>query len=377
MTFKLTRIACFGILLFLASCSPAVYTRIAQPHPALQSNEEVRLIGLNEKVPDSAVVIGAVKVGDSGFTTDCSWNTVVERARMEARKAGGNGIKITSHLLPTALGSTCHRITADILKLKSVTATTSTELPPAGIAPETPSVTRVIPADSTPVYTAQPAPLRNPSDKKSLLSPSKRFRIDVQGGFSYVTASTSSSAPAFLKSYLEELKSGAHWSASLAVFLNENLGLGMRYSGFYTSNVFNGQVYVTNTVTKQTRIGGLSDDITINFIGPEFSIRSYTANNKFCFLFGLAVGYLDYKNNSMVIDEYTFTGNTVGYGIRAGIDYVFDKNIGIGIAVSTCNGSLSSMVRDDGTIKEKLVFRTGEYENVSRIDVSGGLRFYF
>lgn len=374
MNLKLTHIILLGFILFLASCSPAVYTRISQTYPALLSNEEVRLIGLDEKLPDSAIVIGTVKVGDSGFTTDCSWNTVVEKARMEARKIGGNGIKITSHQLPTALGSSCHRITADILRLKPGTETAPPSEPPAAAAPQAPSVTRVVPADTTPVIAAPPL---SAQDKQRLLNPRQNFRLSIQGGFSYLTAATSSSVPAFMKSYVDELKSGMHWGASLSFFFNENIGVGARYSSFNTSNVFNGQIVITNTTTGQSRVGGMSDDVTVNFIGPEFCTRFYTANNKFCFLFGLAVGYLDYKNHAMLIDEFTFTGNTIGYGVHAGVDYVFDKNIGVGISVSTCNGSLSSMVQDDGKTQQKVVFRTGEYENVSRIDISGGLRFYF
>lgn len=380
MTFKYSTIILLAsIALFLASCGPVIYTKVREPYQPLHSHEEVRFYGLKETVPDSTVVIGTIKIGDSGFTTDCSWNTVLEKAKTEARKMGGNGLKLTSHLLPTVMGSTCHRITADVLKLKNLPEPVAVQAaPPVNEPVPAPDVVPApVPAQPAPAHVVAPPRPQSQRDLKKLLSVRKNFRISVQGGFSYMTAATSSSVPSFMKSYIDELKSGGHWGASAAYFFTENLGAGVRYSQFHTQNTFNGQIVVTNTMTGMSRIGGMSDDVTVNFVGPEFYSRFYTGNNKFCFLFSLAFGYLDYKNEAMVIDRYTFTGNTLGYGMHAGVDYVFDKNIGLGIAVSTCNGALSSMQRDDGVTKQTITFRSGEYENVSRIDISGGLRFYF
>ena len=79
--------------------------------------QEVVVLTESEVVPDQAELIGSIKVGDNGFSTNCSYEQVLELAKMEARKAGGNLLKITEHQLPTLMGSSCHQIKADILRV--------------------------------------------------------------------------------------------------------------------------------------------------------------------------------------------------------------------------------------------------------------------
>ncbi len=102
---------------FMVACSPKIKTTITQSLASLDYESEVFVIGLNEKTPESAVKIGTVKIGDSGLSVNCGWNIVIEKAKLEARKAGGNAIKIISHTPPSIMGSSCDRITALILKI--------------------------------------------------------------------------------------------------------------------------------------------------------------------------------------------------------------------------------------------------------------------
>src|SRR5665647_156074 len=107
-------------LLFLNSCNPKISTSLSKKYPPLDYKQAVLLIGLDQTEPDGAEVLGKVKIGDGGFTTNCSYETVIDKAKMEARKVGGNAIKITEHKLPTALGSSCHRITVKILRIENI-----------------------------------------------------------------------------------------------------------------------------------------------------------------------------------------------------------------------------------------------------------------
>jgi len=106
----------------LASCSPKVRTSLTTNYSALDYREEVRVFDVNQPEPVNSEEIGTVKIGDSGFTTNCGWDVVLEKAKNEARKAGGNAIKITVHKLPDVWTSTCHRITAKILKVSDFDA---------------------------------------------------------------------------------------------------------------------------------------------------------------------------------------------------------------------------------------------------------------
>ena len=107
-------------LLFLNSCNPKISTSLSKKYPALDYKQAVLVIGLDQTEPDEAEVLGKVKIGDKGFTTNCSYETVIDKAKMEARKVGGNAIKIIEHKPPTIMGSSCHRITAEILRIENI-----------------------------------------------------------------------------------------------------------------------------------------------------------------------------------------------------------------------------------------------------------------
>jgi hypothetical protein len=86
----------------------------------LDYKQDVVVISLNQQVPDNSEVLGQVKIGDTGFSTNCGYETVIGKAKFEARKAGGNAIKIIEHRPPSVLGSSCHRIIAKILKVEDI-----------------------------------------------------------------------------------------------------------------------------------------------------------------------------------------------------------------------------------------------------------------
>ncbi|TAJ05792.1 hypothetical protein DMA11_23055 [Marinilabiliaceae bacterium JC017] len=104
----------------LFSCNPKVSTSLMKNYEPLDYKEEVMVIARDEPLPDCTEELGEVKVGDSGFTTNCGYAIVLDKVKLEARKAGGNAIKIIEHKPPTAMGSSCHRITAKILKVDNI-----------------------------------------------------------------------------------------------------------------------------------------------------------------------------------------------------------------------------------------------------------------
>lgn len=108
-----------GCIFILSSCTPKISTTISKNYSALDYREEVKILGLQDPVPTNSEELGVVKIGDTGFSTNCGWDVVIDKAKMEARKVGGNAIKITDHIPPSMMGSSCHRITAKILKVEN------------------------------------------------------------------------------------------------------------------------------------------------------------------------------------------------------------------------------------------------------------------
>lgn len=106
--------------IFISSCNPTISTSLSNTYPPLDYKHEVVVIGMEQEQPPDAEVLGQVKIGDSGFTTNCGYDIVLEKAKLEARKVGGNAIKIIEHNPPTIMGSNCHRIRANILKIADI-----------------------------------------------------------------------------------------------------------------------------------------------------------------------------------------------------------------------------------------------------------------
>ncbi len=105
----------FTILFLVYSCSPKVTKSLSKSYTPLDYNQEVKLLELEDEVPTNFELLGEIKIGDTGFTTKCDYNTVIEEAKLEARKVGGNIVKITDHKSPD-FNSSCHRIAAKIYK---------------------------------------------------------------------------------------------------------------------------------------------------------------------------------------------------------------------------------------------------------------------
>ncbi len=105
------------VLILLQGCSPKINTQITKTYPTLSYNEEVKVFGLKTVLPANVEVIGGVKIGDGGLGLKCSFEEALENAKIEARKIGGNAIKITEHLFPNMMTSICHRIKVNILRI--------------------------------------------------------------------------------------------------------------------------------------------------------------------------------------------------------------------------------------------------------------------
>lgn len=111
------------LLLFtclLMGCSPKVLTDITGSRPALDAYSTQLVFLLNENLPENLEKIGMVKIGDRGFTMGCDFPAVIALAKEEARKMGGNVLKITEHKTPNLVTSSCHRITADVFYLNDI-----------------------------------------------------------------------------------------------------------------------------------------------------------------------------------------------------------------------------------------------------------------
>lgn len=105
------------VSILLISCNATITKNITKSYPVTSYDEEMTLYDLDEIIPYEYDVIGTAKAGDSGFSLNCGYDFVVDQLMSEARKAGGNAIRIIYHKRPD-VWSSCHRIKVEIIRVK-------------------------------------------------------------------------------------------------------------------------------------------------------------------------------------------------------------------------------------------------------------------
>ncbi len=348
------RIILLGITVIFSSCAPKISTSISKNYGTLDSKMRVNVFDLNDSVPLNTEVLGYVKIGDTGFSTNCSWDVVIDKAKNEARQVGGNAIKIVDHRPPSLMGSTCHRIKAIILKVSNSEIVSMTNK-----------------NDSLSNFGDVTAAVYNDSVIENIQYP--KFRFAINGGWSTRVAKLSDNIPEDFRQYSKELKSGFSYGLDLSYYFFEQAGFGLMYNVYRSQNSIDN----VNVISPTGYISGrISDDISIGFVGAFYSTRLLNATKKNSLLLNMGIGYMGYKNNGVLISDYaTLKGSTLGICWDIGYDIGISKNIAIGFQLSSLIGTLTKYELSSRNKTEIIKLEKDNYESLSRIDLSIGLRF--
>jgi hypothetical protein len=99
-------------ILLLVSCGASIQSNFTEQLKPLTIENKVAFLDLENKLPENAKKIGEAKFGDSGFSTNCDFNTNLISARKIARENGANIVKVIKKSTPD-LWSSCYRITVE------------------------------------------------------------------------------------------------------------------------------------------------------------------------------------------------------------------------------------------------------------------------
>ena len=104
-------------LALLTGCAPRVVGKLHNKNYA-QFNETtlVYVLESSDEIPMNSEFIGDIKIGDSGFSTDCGYNKVMSTAKDMTRNAGANILKIIQLKKPNPMGSSCYRLQGKIYR---------------------------------------------------------------------------------------------------------------------------------------------------------------------------------------------------------------------------------------------------------------------
>ncbi len=348
----------FGLLLLVIgtfSCSPKIVTNAIKPYPPAKEYAELPVYQDKSEVPDEAEVIGDVFVGESGLTTQCSYNYVVYCAQEEARKIGGTALLIVEHIRPSFM-STCHQISAMILKDSGYEDSEGTE-----IKPDSQESTLTVEAAMARQGIVENKP---PFERK--------WRKSLYGGWSKITSDLPPDISPDLKDYLEKLTSGYHLGVDLMYQTGPFFSFGVKYNFFQSKNSGD---FVAQDDNGNLVYLTLSDNIKYHFAAASMNMIYQSHANKNEWLIGFSMGYLGLRNDAVIDTPVKISGDTFGVGFDFGYNIMMSDKLGLGLQMSLLGGSFGKMKYKDDTGTHVVEFEEDEREGISRLDFSVALRF--
>ena len=105
---------------FIYSCSPKIIVNTVNKLEETKQHEGFAVFGINDTFDTTGgKYLGEIKIKDSGLTIDCNYENAIKLGEAEARKLGGNTLKVIVHKLPDIF-SQCHQITGSVYKLSDI-----------------------------------------------------------------------------------------------------------------------------------------------------------------------------------------------------------------------------------------------------------------
>ena len=211
--------------------------------------------------------------------------------------------------------------------------------------------------------------------------PASKMRIALKGGWSYRPVKINKNVSQHLVPYKKELKSGYGLGMNTTYYFKETIGTGIIFNYFNSKNEIGLEI---PTIVGYSTIY-IRDNISIYFIGQTIDTRLLTKNKRNNFVFNAGFGYLGYYNQAQNgSHRFIIKNGTIGAVWDVGYDIGLSKNFALGIQVTYIAGFLTSykvtygiLIQDDtyGLYSEKIKLKKDDYENLSTLSLSVGLRF--
>lgn len=192
------------------------------------------------------------------------------------------------------------------------------------------------------------------------------FLVTANVNYAYRLAKIDKSYTGIQREYLKNLKSGISYDISAYYMIKEELGFGLKFNTFNSSESIRG----VNVVAPNgdTGYGYISDDITISFYGVSEIYRFGGKASKHSGFAEAAIGYMHYKNNAYALGNYTMTGGTLSSTLTVAYQYEAFKNFAVGPKLGLLSGFIRKFdVEGPGGYKDRL--RLDSAESFFRADM--------
>lgn len=217
-------------------------------------------------------------------------------------------------------------------------------------------------------------------------SPDHRLGFSIEGGPSYLIASTENAKSTAISQgwtqqqadrYYRQLKLGwsvtgcGHW------YIEDGLGAGFNYR-FFSSGA---SEWVTLDPQDGIHMyyGLMEETMYLHYFGPSMkTIQSAGGKHRIRFTSSASAGILLYRDEASVLQNgQLLTGKAFGATFDFSAEYMISHHVALGIKSGLFGSKLKKVTVDDGNSRTTVKLPKEQYENVSAIDLSAGLRIYF
>lgn len=222
--------------------------------------------------------------------------------------------------------------------------------------------------------------------KKTDSGSGNRFRFGISGGAGYLLGSTQNAEDQMVsqgftfdqaESYYNDMKLGISANADLYLLIPPNYGAGIKYKFFFNSSSIEGFIDPQDGV--HLYYTTYREKIYVNFAGASFFYQQTIGSQRSLVLSSiLSLGLTTYRDEAEYLHGfYLLTGKNAGFDLGIGLEYFLTSRISLGADLSVFYSSIRKIKITDGTSTSTIELDKENYENLSRIDLSAGVRIYF
>lgn len=213
----------------------------------------------------------------------------------------------------------------------------------------------------------------------------ERLRIGINLGLGYLLSSSKTAEEAMVsqgftlenaKSYYRNLRSGLYANAELTWMIAPDYGAGIKYKFFDTSSRTEGFIDPQDGINLYYTT--YKEQIYVNYLGAAcFFQRSIGSQKSFKLNSGYSIGLTTYRNEAENLNRYyLLTGKNVGMDIGIGLEYFITRYFSVGTDLSVFYSSIHKIKITDGVNTTTANLEKANYENLTRLNLSLGLRIY-
>jgi len=193
------------------------------------------------------------------------------------------------------------------------------------------------------------------------------FGFSITGGISQGIWDIYESPFEQLITYQKQLRSGYVLGADMSYYFSGYSGIGVKYNRFGTSN----------RMFRRDALGDpiwYIDQITDTYAGAYYTFRlihGYGENELFL---TAGLGYLHHRNKGGETD-FELDGGSLGYSFDAGYDYKLADKVYIRVVLSLTTGTISEFTSNGVSTVNTVEMVNEDFGDITRLDLSAGIRF--